>query len=68
MEGTGLDFNRYVMMACRYAYLEYDFGISSPAALFYLDKNAIDHLNACWLSCVSIPDAANFIARMTKKD
>jgi len=68
MKETSLDFKKYLMMACKYAYLEYEFGIDSPAALFYLNQEAIDHLNACWLSCVSIPDAANFIAKMVKKE
>jgi hypothetical protein len=68
MKETGLDFNKYVLLTCKYAYLEYEFGIDSPAALFYLNQNAIDHLNACWLSCVPIPDAANSIAKMVQKE
>jgi len=68
MKETGLSFNKYVMLACKYAYLEYEFGIDSNAALFYLNQEAIDHLEACWLSCVPIPDAAHSIAKMVKKE
>jgi len=68
MKETSLDFKNYLMVACKYAYLEYEFGIDSPAALFYLNQEAINHLSECWLSYVSIPDAANFIAQMVKKD
>lgn len=68
MKETGLDFNEYVLLACKYAYLEYEFGLDSNAALFYLGKEAIEHLNACWMSCVPIPNAANSIAKMIKKE
>lgn len=67
MKKTGLDFNLYVMLVCKYAYQEYEFGINSPAALFHLNQEAIDHLNACWISCVPVPNAANFIARKVQE-
>lgn len=68
MKKAGLDFKKYVMLTCQYAYLEYDFGIDSPAALFYLNQDAIDHLNTCWISCVPIPNAANYISKIAAND
>jgi hypothetical protein len=68
MKQTRLDFNAYVILACKYAYLEYEFGINSPAALFYLNQKTVDYLKECWISCVPIPNAANFVAQMIKKE
>ena len=63
---ASLTFNRYVMAVCKYAYLEYDFGIQSNAAVFQLDQSTVEHLGFCWSSCVPIPDAANYVARKIK--
>jgi hypothetical protein len=66
MKKTGLDFNKYVILACKYAYQEYEFGINSHGALFQLNREAIEKLNACWIGCEPIPNAANFIAKMVQ--
>lgn len=68
MEKIGKEFNEYVELACRYAMLEYDLGLNTPVALFFLDQNMVDMLGACWISCVSIPDAANMIATTIQFD
>jgi hypothetical protein len=67
MKQTRLTFNRYVMAVCKYAYLEYDFGLNNKSALFQLNREAIDHLGECWTSFVSIPDAANYVAKKMKE-
>lgn len=64
---TRLEFAEYVNRACQYAYMEYDFGIQTESALFQLDEYMIEMLGLCWVSWVSVPDAANLIASRTKK-
>lgn len=64
---TRLDFAEYLNRACQYAYMEYDFGIQTESALFQLDEYMIEMLGLCWVSWVSVPDAANLIASRTKK-
>jgi hypothetical protein len=68
MEKVGKEFNEYVQLACQYAFMEYDLGIQTPVALFYLNETMIETLGACWMSCVSIPDAANMIATQIQFD
>lgn len=68
MEKTGKEFNEYVQLACKYAMLEYDLGLKTDVALFFLNQNMIDMLGACWISCVSVPDAANMIATTIQFD
>ena len=64
---TRLEFAEYVNRACQYAYMEYDFGVQTESALFQLDEYMIEMLGLCWVSWVSVPDAANLIASRTKK-
>ena len=64
----GIDFQSYVQLVCQYAFLEYDFGIESNFALFQLSQEAVEYLGACWISCVSVPDASNYIASKIKQD
>lgn len=68
MEKTGREFNEYVQRACQYAMWEYDLGIKTSIALFYLDSTMVDMLGACWISEVTIPDAANLIATTIQLD
>jgi hypothetical protein len=68
METTGREFNEYVQRACQYAMMEYDLGIKTPVALFYLDSTMVDMLGSCWMSEVSVPDAANLIATTIQLD
>jgi len=68
MGEKGKEFNEYIELACKYAMLEYDLGLEKPAALFFLDQNMIDTLGSCWISCVSIPDAAHIIATTIQFD
>ncbi len=63
---TGIEFNEYVQRACQYAYLEYDLGVESEFALFYLSAEAVEGLESCWKNLVSIPDAGHFVAKMVK--
>jgi hypothetical protein len=67
MKQTRLAFNRYVMAVCKYAYLEYDFGVKTKAAVFNLNQEAVEYLGVCWSSFVSIPDAANYVAKKMKE-
>ena len=62
-----MEFAEYVNRACQYAYMEYDFGVQTESALFQLDEYMIEMLGLCWVSWVSVPDAANLIASRTKK-
>jgi len=64
----GLDFQDYVQLVCQYAYLEYDFGINSNFAIFQLNQEIIEYLGSCWISCVSIPNASNYLAKKIKQD
>lgn len=64
----GIDFQSYVYLVCQYAYLEYDFGINSKFALFHLNEEIVEHLGASWVSCVSVPNSANFLAKKIKED
>lgn len=66
MRDTKLDFEKYVHAACQYAYMEYDFGIESDYALISLDEYTVEMLGLCWVSRVSIPDAANLVAHRVK--
>jgi hypothetical protein len=59
---TRLDFADYIQLSCQYAYMEYDFGIQTEFALFQLDEYTVEMLGLCWVSWVSVPDAANLIA------
>lgn len=61
-----LDFEGYVNLACQYAYMEYDFGIESEYAIFQLDEFTIEMLGLCWVSKVSVPDAAHLVAIRAK--
>jgi hypothetical protein len=63
---TTLDFASYIQLACQYAYMEYDFGIETEYAVFQLDEYTLEMLGLCWVSSVSVPDAANLIASRTK--
>jgi len=63
---TTLDFASYIQLACQYAYMEYDFGVESEYALFQLDEWTIEMLGLCWVSRVSVPDAANLVAYRIK--
>lgn len=64
---TTLDFASYVHLACQYAFLEYDFGVEGEYALFQLDEFTVEMLGLCWVSGVSVPDAANLVASRTRK-
>lgn len=64
---TRLEFADYVFFACQYAFMEYDLGIQTEFALFQLDEYTLEMLGLCWVSWVSVPDAANLIASRTKK-
>jgi len=68
MEKIGEEFNQYVQIACQYAMLEYDLGIKSKLVIFHLDHTMVDMLGSCWMSSVSIPDAANLIATTIQMD
>lgn len=68
METTEKEFNHYVQMACQYAMWEYDLGVKTSLALFYLDPTMVDMLGACWISDVSVPDAGNLIATTIQLD
>jgi hypothetical protein len=63
---TTLDFASYVQLACQYAYMEYDFGVDAEYALFQLDEWTVEMLGLCWVSKVSVPDAANLVAYRVK--
>jgi hypothetical protein len=63
---TTLDFASYIQLACQYAYMEYDFGVDSEYALFQLDEWTLEMLGLCWVSRVSVPDAANLVAHRVK--
>lgn len=62
MGETKLDFADYVHLACQYAYMEYDFGFQSEFAVFKLDEYTVEMLGLCWVSNITVPDAANLIA------
>lgn len=66
MGETKLDFEQYVHMACQYAFLEYDFGVQSEMAIFKLDEYTVEMLGLCWVSGVSVPDAAHLISARSK--
>lgn len=66
MGETKLDFERYVNLACQYSYMEYDFGIDSEYAIFQLDEFTVEMLGLCWVSKVSVPDAAHLVAMRAK--
>ena len=66
MGETTLDFADYVHLACQYAYMEYDFGIETEFAVFQLDEYTVEMLGLCWVSRVSVPDAAHLIAMRAK--
>lgn len=66
MRDTKLDFEKYVHSACQYAYIEYDLGVKSAYALISLDEHTVEMLGLCWVSRVSVPDAANLIAYRVK--
>lgn len=66
MGETKLDFADYVQLACQYAYMEYDFGIDSEYAVFKLDEYTVEMLGLCWVSRISVPDAANLVAHRAK--
>ena len=68
MEKTEQNFNDYVHRACSYAMMEYELGIKSGMALFFLDETMVDLLGTCWISSVSVPDAANLIATTIQLD
>lgn len=61
-----LDFASYVHRACQYAFLEYDLGVEGDYALFQLDEFTVEMLGLCWVSKVSVPDAANLVASRTR--
>lgn len=63
---TSLDFASYVQLACQYAYMEYDFGVETEFAVFQLDEYTVEMLGLCWVSRVSVPDAANLVAHRVK--
>ena len=66
MGETKLDFEKYVGFACQYAYMEYDFGIESQYAIIQLDEYTVEMLGLCWVSNVSVPDAAHLVAERAK--
>jgi hypothetical protein len=66
MGETKLDFAEYVQRACQYAYMEYDFGVDSQYAIMQLDEYTVEMLGLCWVSRVSVPDAAHLIAERAK--
>jgi hypothetical protein len=68
METTESGFNKYIQKACQYAFMEYELGIKTSSGLVYLDQTMVDMLGACWISCVSVPDAANLIATVIQMD
>jgi hypothetical protein len=68
METTESGFNEYIQKACQYAFMEYELGIKTSSGLVYLDQTMVDMLGACWISCVSVPDAANLIATVIQMD
>jgi hypothetical protein len=61
-----LDFETYVGLACQYAYMEYDFGVDSQYAIMQLDEYTVEMLGLCWVSRVSVPDAAHLIAERAR--
>lgn len=63
---VALDFATYIRLACQYAYMEYDFGVETEYALFELDEFTVEMLGLCWVSRVSVPDAANLVAHRVK--
>lgn len=66
MGETKLDFANYVQRACQYAYMEYDFGVYSQYAIIQLDEYTLEMLGLCWVSRVSVPDAAHLVAERAK--
>ena len=66
MGETKLDFERYVGLACQYAYMEYDLGVDTEYAIIQLDEYTVEMLGLCWVSRVSVPDAANLVAERAK--
>jgi hypothetical protein len=66
MGETKLDFAEYVQRACQYSYMEYDFGVESQYAIMQLDEYTVEMLGLCWVSNVSVPDAAHLIAERSK--
>jgi len=66
MGETKLEFADYVQLACQYAYMEYDFGIDSQYAIMQLDEYTVEMLGLCWVSRVSVPDAAHLISKRYK--
>ena len=65
---TTLDFASYVQLACQYAYMEYEFGVSTEFAVFQIDEYTIEMLGLCWASGVSVPDAAHLVASRVRQD
>lgn len=63
MENTREDFQTYVILACQYAFMEYDLGIKSNFALIQLDMGTLEELGSYWVHFLSIPDAAHLVAR-----
>lgn len=63
MKETRVSFNKYLILACHYAFMEYDLGIDTERPFFQMDEWMVEMLGSCWVSCISVPDAARMIAR-----
>lgn len=67
MKETRLDFQTYIILACQYAFMEYELGVEGNFALIQLDMNTVEELGSCWAHCVSVPDAARVVVRNIQK-
>ncbi len=67
MKETRLDFQTYIILACQYAFMEYELGVEGNFALIQLDMNTVEELGSCWVHYVSVPDAARVVARNIQK-
>lgn len=65
MKDTGLTFGDYLIRAFEYAFMEYDFG---NGGFFQMTPAMMEHVGTCWMTCVSIPDTAHYIAKNLKEN
>jgi hypothetical protein len=67
MKETSADFQTYLILACQYAFLEYELGIGSNFALIQLDMETVEELGTCWVHHISVPDAGRVVAKKIQK-
>ena len=65
MRDTGITFGDYLTLAFEYAFMEYDF---EKGGFFMMTPEMMEHVGTCWMTCVAIPDVANYIATHLKEN